>query len=384
MSRVEVCEIRCTVPHSLSPRVRTVAEECGIMTGLVQASRNVQIRERALPFLSTGVSTLEETRSDTFHLFVTPEREALVMGRIIQAAGLEMADRGTVFSRTLDLVTGTDVAEEPSRSSGAAPDGSEENRARRLAIVEDLACIRCIVPRGFGDTIARISLEMGTSVPSVAYGVGTGGRDRLGLLRIAISAEKEMVTVVTPARDAEALAQQIVENGRLDQPGTGFVYLHPVQRGLVNIRLWIGSQHHAATMNQLVAAVDALWGDTAWRRRFPAEDRPKSTDSAAVSHDLREITVVSPETETRTLLRTALDRGAGGATTAHVAQFVGVPSEKNLTSGALELTTLVVPSNRTDEILGALAEEQTDDAAMRPKVFVGPAPWVYSYRRSAR
>ena len=57
MTRVAVREITCTVPHSLSPRVRTVAEECGIIIGLVQASRNVQIRERALPFLSTGIST---------------------------------------------------------------------------------------------------------------------------------------------------------------------------------------------------------------------------------------------------------------------------------------------------------------------------------------
>ena len=306
------------------------------------------------------------------------------MGRIIEAAGLEMADRGTVFSRTLDFVTGSGDAEALSGCSDAVPDRVAPNGDRRPTIVEDLAGIRCIVPRGFGDTIARISLEMGTSVPSVAYGFGTGGRDRLGLLRIAIAAEKEMVTVVTPARDAELLAQQIVENGRLNQPGTGFVYLHPVERGLVNIRLWIGSQRHAATMNQLIAAVDGLWGDTAWRRRFPAEERQKSADFAGVSHDLQEITIVCPEAATRTALRTAMERGAGGATTAHVAQFVAMQSEKNLTSGALELTTLVVPSHRIDEILTALADEHTEDAAMRPKVFVGPAPWAYSYRRSAR
>lgn len=381
IARRPMCRIICTVPHRLSPRVRHAVEECGVFIGLVQSSRSVQIRERRLPFLSGGVPSLEETLSDTFHMYVTPEQEPRLMQRIITAAGLEMADRGTIYSHNVDLVAEDEHGEDGHVVSGFAGDSGEDSGARRLPIVEDLACIRCIVPRGHGSSIARIALEMGTSVPSVAFGIGTGGRDRLGLLRIAIPAEKELVTVATPRRDAELLAQRIVENGGLDHPGTGFVYLHPVERGLVNIRLWIGSQRHAASINQLVAAVDALWGNTAWRRRFPTEERSQLAESAGLVRDQQEITIVCAEPQTRNLLQAAMGRGAGGATTAHVGRFAHRSADSGHMTGALEVTTVVVPAERTDSVLQALVKEKRPDESVVPRIFVGPAPWAYSYRR---
>jgi hypothetical protein len=378
--RTAISRITCTVPHRLSPSVRKAIEGCHVFAALVQSSRSVQIRERKVPFLSGGIPSLEQTLSDTFQIYATPDQEPSLMQRIITAAGLEMADRGTIYSQTVDMIMDEDD-DERSVEAVCSVETSQETLSGRVPIVDDLASIRCIVQRGQGSSIARIALEMGTSVPSVMFGIGTGGRDRLGLLRIAIPAEKELVTVASPRRDAEILAQRIVEQGGLDRPGTGFVYLHPLQRGLVNIRLWTGSQRHAASINQLVAAVDALWGDTAWRRRFPGEEPPQPMESAGLVRDQQEITIVCPEPQTRTLLQAAMAQGAGGATTTHVAQFgSGLPDPVQI-SGALEVTTVVVPSSRIEDVLQALVYAHRPDETTAPSIFVGPAPWAYAYRR---
>jgi hypothetical protein len=73
-----------------------------------------------------------------------------------------------------------------SRSTPAQPAGTR----RRFPLLGDLSGIGCILPRGLGDPIARIALELGTCVPAITFGIGTGLRDRLGLLRIAIPAER--------------------------------------------------------------------------------------------------------------------------------------------------------------------------------------------------
>jgi len=240
--------------------------------------------------------------------------------------------------------------------------------------------IRCIVPRGLGSVVARTALELGTSVPSIAYANGSGGRDRLGLLRVAIPPEKEIVTVTTPAADAEALARQIVDASNLDRPGGGFVYLHPLSRGVVNVRLWIGAQRHAASFNQIVAAVDSLWGGADWRRRFVTDDQPAA--STDLLHDLTELTVMCPEDRTHRIIMAAIDGGAGGATTSGITTILQTGVERERQFGAVELTTLVVQSSRVEPVIEAMrATGSLADDAGTVHLIKAAVPFGYSYRR---
>ncbi len=60
---------------------------------------------------------------------------------------------------------------------------------------KELKGITCIVQRGEGDRIAKISLNTGASVPITTHGTGSGVRDKLGLLRITIPPEKELINL---------------------------------------------------------------------------------------------------------------------------------------------------------------------------------------------
>jgi len=332
---------------------------------------------------------LEETLSDTFYVHVTPEWEQDVMETLILEVGLQKADRGTIYSEELTFVGDAQFLGVASGGSeGPAPPEASSTPAmiRRLPIVSDITGISCFVPRGRGSIVARVALEMGTSVPAVTFGKGTGWRDRLGLVRIAIPAEKELVTLTSPGRDAETLAQQIVQGARLNQPGAGFVFLHPLKRGLVNIHLWLGSQRHAASINQIVAAVDGLWGDTGWRSRFTVEEESTMLggDAHGFMGDLREITLLTREGQTRDILRAAMEAGAGGATTSGVTHFATSSQQRYEAPGAVELTSIVVAESRLNSIIDAMQEatpERSKGPVAFPCIFIGSVPWAYSYRR---
>ncbi|MEX2445045.1 MAG: hypothetical protein WD492_15695 [Alkalispirochaeta sp.] len=384
-----ISRITCEVPHRLSSRVREALQMCGVQGGFVQTSRSVQIRERSLPFLTASATSLEETLSDTYYIHVTPGHEQKVLERLIVHVGLQKADRGTIYSEELRylgdpqlLGIGPDSVDEGATGN----DGLNPQTSRRLPIVNDIAGISCFVPRGKGSLVARVALEMGASVPSVMFGRGTGWRDRLGLVRIAIPAEKEIVTLTSPGRDAEVLAQQIVQGARLNQPGAGFVFLHSLKRGLVNIHLWLGSQRHAASINQIVAAVDALWGDTGWRSRFTVEEESPlvAGDTHGFMRDLRVVTLLTREGQTRDILRAAMEAGAGGATTSGVTQFFVSPSGRHEAPGAVEMTSIIVPEPRLDritELMLAATSDRSEGSVAFPCIFVGTVPWAYSYRR---
>jgi hypothetical protein len=380
-----ICRITCHVPHGASAVLRKLLADLRPLMAFVQTSRSVQVRERKSRLIGVVSSKQEETLSDTFQLLVAPDRETGLLEHIITHANLGMADRGSVYAEHVELAELTDEHSGPGPSDAESESPSllpeSVDSTARVPILHDLMNIHCIVPRGLGSVVARSALELGTSVPSVAYASGSGGRDRLGLLRVAIPPEKEIVTVTTPAADAEGLARQIVDSSRLDRPGAGFVYLHPLSRGVVNVRLWIGAQRHAASINQLVAAVDSLWGGAEWRRRFVTDDQPAAASSGFL-RDLTELTLICPEDRTHRLIMAAIDGGAGAATTSRITTILQPGAEHERQVGAVELTTLVVQPSHVEPVMeamratGSLADDSGAFYLIKAAVPVG-----YSYRR---
>ncbi|MCC5815100.1 MAG: hypothetical protein JJT78_10115, partial [Leptospira sp.] len=127
--------------------------------------------------------------------------------------------------------------------------------------------IYCILQRGLGDIISRLVLENGIGVPTITYGTGTGLRDKLGLLKITIPREKDILKLVVNSADVHHVMDFIIEMGKLDYPGRGFIYEYPVKRGLINTRVSQGSNKQAANIEQIIAALDKLSGGIEWRKR---------------------------------------------------------------------------------------------------------------------
>ena len=61
-------------------------------------------------------------------------------------------------------------------------------------LLHKLSCVVCVLSDpGSGESLAKAALDLGICVPLVTFGTGNYMRDQLGLIRITISPEKEIV-----------------------------------------------------------------------------------------------------------------------------------------------------------------------------------------------
>ena len=61
---------------------------------------------------------------------------------------------------------------------------------REITVLTDVALITCIVQRGVADRIVEAARKAGAQGATVSYANGTGIRERLGLLGVAVEVEK--------------------------------------------------------------------------------------------------------------------------------------------------------------------------------------------------
>jgi hypothetical protein len=220
---------------------------------------------------------------------------------------------------------------------------------------ERLAGVFCIVQRGQGDSIARIPLESGISVPSIHFGTGRGVRDKMGLLRITIPADKEVIYTLASSYDTDLLMERMIEVGKLDQPGKGFIYEIPLKRGIINMKVVRGDQKQAASIEQLVAAVDQLKGGAEWRRRSASLGKKGAKKKDYIQH-LVDLTLVCDGGTGLDLVKTALSAGAAGATIANVKNLRPPDSPLSAIPPVREECNMAVFENQIHSLLDALQE----------------------------
>ena len=90
--------------------------------------------------------------------------------------------------------------------------------------------ITCIVQRGKADAVLKEAMEAGAKGSTIYFARGSGVREKLGLLRIAISPEKEVITIISPKDMTDAILDALVKAGKLDTPGHGIAYVTPISR----------------------------------------------------------------------------------------------------------------------------------------------------------
>ena len=106
---------------------------------------------------------------------------------------------------------------------------------RELTVLTDVALITCIVQRGIADTIVKAALESGAQGATVYYARGSGVRERLGLLGVAVEVEKEVVNIVVASDQVDRIFEKMYLAGKLDTPGMGFMYITPLDKAATYI-----------------------------------------------------------------------------------------------------------------------------------------------------
>ena len=101
---------------------------------------------------------------------------------------------------------------------------------RDIVVLTDLSLVTCIVQKGLADPIVKAAREAGAQGATVYYARGTGVRERLGVLGVAVEAEKEVINIAVANDQIDRILEVMYLAGRLDTPGMGFLYVTPLEK----------------------------------------------------------------------------------------------------------------------------------------------------------
>ncbi len=104
-----------------------------------------------------------------------------------------------------------------------------------IAVLTDVVLITCIVQRGKADDIVQAAQAAGASGATVHYARGSGVRERLGILGVAVEVEKEVISILAATDQADRIFEVMHKAAQLDTPGMGFMYMTPVEKAATHI-----------------------------------------------------------------------------------------------------------------------------------------------------
>jgi len=370
----KVVEITIVANKEIAAAVLKDLESIGIEYSNSIAGRRDLLQERKglLKMFGTGKSILYDPIT-TVTFLVSSEIEGTIINFIINKGGLNIPGRGSVFSKKVTLIKAHEQCQENKIQN-------IETKMRRL--FRDLTGICCIAQKGDGDLLGKVGLETGGGVPAITLGIGTGLRDKIGLWRVAIPAEKEIVKLVTTSHNVDNVMEMMIDIGALDQPGKGFIYLYPIKMGLVDVKAYVGLTRQAASIEQIVTVIDEIKGDTRWRRREFSKYRSAGKKRKYLN-DLVNFTLICNEGRATDLIKAAMNAGAGGATISKLKYRCTEKSESKKISPAREISEMIISENQIEGVVKALEESGALDEETCGQMFCSLVPKAYTYMGKA-
>ncbi|OYY75233.1 MAG: transcriptional regulator [Gammaproteobacteria bacterium 28-57-27] len=99
-----------------------------------------------------------------------------------------------------------------------------------ITYLTDVVLITCVVMHGRGDDAVKVAREAGVAGAIVYNARGHGARERLGLLGVAVEAEKDVVSMVVATEQRDLVMHSLYTQLGLDRPGAGMVYAVPMDK----------------------------------------------------------------------------------------------------------------------------------------------------------
>lgn len=101
---------------------------------------------------------------------------------------------------------------------------------RQLTILKDVSMITCIVQRGKADEVVQAAQDAGAQGATIYYGYGSGVRERLGILGLAVEVEKEVITILVADEQLDRIFERMYFAAELDVPGAGIIYVSKLEK----------------------------------------------------------------------------------------------------------------------------------------------------------
>ena len=100
-----------------------------------------------------------------------------------------------------------------------------------ITYLTDVSLITCVVESGLSETILKAARDVGAAAGGTSHNArGSGLRHRLGILGVAIEAEKESITILTSSSQRDLVYDTLYRAADLAIPGRGFIYMTPLEK----------------------------------------------------------------------------------------------------------------------------------------------------------
>ena len=101
---------------------------------------------------------------------------------------------------------------------------------KEIIVLTDVSLITCVVQRGLADDVIKAAQEAGAQGATTYYARGSGVRERLGILGVAVEFEKEVINIVVANDQVERVFEKMYLAGQLDTPAMGIIYTTPLEK----------------------------------------------------------------------------------------------------------------------------------------------------------
>lgn len=307
---------------------------------------------------------------EVLNFYIPLNYESQVMKSIIKTCHLDIPGRGSIFSKIVDSLT---IPNDELVCDINETELALQSEVNEILLFQRLTLINCTVSRGLANEIARYLLHLGV-VPVISNASGTGLRDRIGLLRITIPKEKEFMSIVVGQEEANRIMESIISWGRLDRPGRGFIWQCPVSMGLINLKASQRSIGQAASIEQIIAAMDSIKGSLSWRQ---------GTSAIKVAYkrfyfEGKELIMQVKEGDSLRISKIMLELGISGATVQPLRTLSQQDKKDNLVIPQ-EILRIVVTSDQLLKLQEKLQHQDHLLSGVQIKIIT--VPRAFNYKR---
>jgi nitrogen regulatory protein P-II 1 len=120
---------------------------------------------------------------------------------------------------------------------------------RDFTVLTDVSMITCVVQRGKAEEAVQAAQDAGAQGATIHYGNGSGVRERLGLLGLAVDVEKEIITILVGDDQLDRVFERIYFAAELDLPGAGIIYVTKLEKAATFVPKEIRERISARTGN---------------------------------------------------------------------------------------------------------------------------------------
>jgi|LGVF01.1.fsa_nt_gb nitrogen regulatory protein PII len=100
-----------------------------------------------------------------------------------------------------------------------------------ITYLTDVSLLTCVVQTGYTDKILKAARDVGASAGAISHKArGVGMRERLGLLGVAVEAEKDVISILVSTEQCDLVFDTIFRAAGLDTPGRGFIFVIPLEK----------------------------------------------------------------------------------------------------------------------------------------------------------